>query len=182
MSLSLSGFSVIYATEIILAGKLWLLQSHQNKLQSEGPVLKWFSGCCGRWEPGIWGEEEEGSSEERSLAHLITGSLGNSMTAGSVQPSQTGSQLLRQKMIIHQEDHPINVILCRNCWRDYLCIAFTLLFFFFFFLGSNLCHVEVPWLGGLIRAAAAGLHHSHGKAGSKPHLWLMLQLLATLKP
>ena len=31
---------------------------------------------------------------------------------------------------------------------------------------------------GLIRAAAAGLHHSHGNAGSKPNLPFMLQLIA----
>ena len=35
---------------------------------------------------------------------------------------------------------------------------------------------------GGIRAAAAGLHHSHSNAGSKPHLWLTPQLMEMLDP
>ena len=43
-------------------------------------------------------------------------------------------------------------------------------FFFFFlvFLGLHSQHMEVPRLGVLIGAVAAGLHHSH--AGSEPRL------------
>ena len=33
-----------------------------------------------------------------------------------------------------------------------------------------------------IRAAAAGLHHSHSNAGSKPHLWPKLKLMAMPNP
>ena len=43
----------------------------------------------------------------------------------------------------------------------------------FVFLGPYLQHMEVPWLGGPVRALAAGLHHSHSSARSK------LCLLAT---
>ena len=35
---------------------------------------------------------------------------------------------------------------------------------------------------GRIGAVAAGLHHSHSKAGSEQHLWLTLQLTATPDP
>ena len=35
---------------------------------------------------------------------------------------------------------------------------------------------------GWIGAAAAGLHHSHSNAESKPRLWPTLQLMATLDP
>ena len=41
---------------------------------------------------------------------------------------------------------------------------FLFLFFFFSlpcFLGLHLWHIEVPRLGGLIRAADTGLHHNH---------------------
>ena len=43
-------------------------------------------------------------------------------------------------------------------------------------------HIEIPRLGGLSRAAAAGLHHSHSNAGSKLHLRPTPQLMATLDP
>ena len=35
---------------------------------------------------------------------------------------------------------------------------------------------------GQIRAAAVGLHHSHGNTISEPHLQPMLKLVATLGP
>ena len=54
------------------------------------------------------------------------------------------------------------------------------IFFFFFFLGLHPQHVEVPRLGGLIGAVAAGLCHTHSNARSKPHLWPTPQLRATL--
>ena len=54
------------------------------------------------------------------------------------------------------------------------------IFFFFWllaflpFLGLHPWHMEVPRLGGLIGAVAAGLHHSHSNSGSEPlepRLW-----------
>ena len=42
--------------------------------------------------------------------------------------------------------------------------------------------MEVPRLGGLIRAAAAGLRQSHSNAGSEPCLRPTPQLMATLNP
>ena len=36
------------------------------------------------------------------------------------------------------------------------------------FLGPHVGHMEVPRLGGLIGATAAGLHHSHSNSRSKP--------------
>ena len=41
--------------------------------------------------------------------------------------------------------------------------------FYLFFLGLHLQHMEVPRLGGRIRAAPAGLHHSHSNTGSLTH-------------
>ena len=49
--------------------------------------------------------------------------------------------------------------------------------FFFVFLGLHPRHVEVPSLGGLIGATAAGLYHSHAR--SEPRLWPPPQLTAT---
>ena len=43
-------------------------------------------------------------------------------------------------------------------------LTFTYLLLLFFWGGSHLWHVEVPRLGGGIRATAAGLHHSHSNA------------------
>ena len=45
----------------------------------------------------------------------------------------------------------------------FLSLAF---FFFFLFLGPHLQHMEVPRLGGQIRAAAAGLLYSLNNTGS----------------
>ena len=50
-----------------------------------------------------------------------------------------------------------------------------------FFLGSHLCHMEVPRVGR-IRGAAVGLHQSHSSAGAEPHPRTMPQLVATLDP
>ena len=44
------------------------------------------------------------------------------------------------------------------------------LFIYFFFLWWYLRHIEVPRLGLLIGATAAGLRHSHSNEGSEPHL------------
>ena len=52
---------------------------------------------------------------------------------------------------------------CPRCEREVV--------IFFFFLGVYLWHMEVPRLGGLIRATAATeLCHSHSNARSKLHL------------
>ena len=57
---------------------------------------------------------------------------------------------------------------------------FFKIFNFFLFLGPHLGDMEVSRLGDPIKAAAAGLHHSHSNAGSKPHLqpapWVMAVL------
>ena len=50
--------------------------------------------------------------------------------------------------------------------------------FFFFFLGLNPRPMDVPGLGGPIRATAAGLHHSHSNAKSEQHLRPIPQLMA----
>ena len=42
--------------------------------------------------------------------------------------------------------------------------------------------MEVPRLGGRIRATAVGLHHSHSKAGPEPPLQPTSQLMETLDP
>ena len=62
-----------------------------------------------------------------------------------------------------------------------------LIFLFFFFLsfvffGLHLWHVEVPRLGGPIRATAAGLCHNHSNARSKLRLRPTPQLTATPDP
>ena len=53
--------------------------------------------------------------------------------------------------------------------RKYISV-FLLVFFFFCFLGLHWWHMDVSKVGGLIRATAAGLYHSHSLARSKPHL------------
>ena len=52
----------------------------------------------------------------------------------------------------------------------------------FSFLGPHLQHMDVPWLGDQIRAAAADVPHSHSNAGSKLHLPPTPQLTATPDP
>ena len=56
-----------------------------------------------------------------------------------------------------------------------ICIFFI---FIFCFLGPHPLHMEVPRLGGLFRATAASLHHSHSNVGSEPRLQPPPQLTA----
>ena len=52
----------------------------------------------------------------------------------------------------------------------------------FFFLPWYLQHMKVLWARGWIRAATAGLHHSHSNARSKPYLWPTPQFKAMQDP
>ena len=54
-------------------------------------------------------------------------------------------------------------------------------FFLFFFRATSVAYEGSQAMGG-IRAAGAGLYHSHSNAGSKPHLQPIPQLTATLDP
>ena len=55
-------------------------------------------------------------------------------------------------------------------------------FFFFNFLGPQLQHMEVPRLGGRIRATTVGLLQSYRNAGSEPCLRPIPQFRATADP
>ena len=57
-------------------------------------------------------------------------------------------------------------------------------FFFFFFLlfRATSSAYRNSQAKGLIRATAAGLHHSHSNSTSEPHLKPTPQLMATLDP
>ena len=57
-----------------------------------------------------------------------------------------------------------------------------LLLFLFLFCRAALVACGGSQARGLIRAAAAGLHHSHSNAGSEPHLQPRPQLMATPDP
>ena len=61
---------------------------------------------------------------------------------------------------------------------------FTFIIFFGggVFLGPDPGHMEVPRLGGGIGAATAGLHRSHGNAGSGPRLQPIPPVTATPDP
>ena len=50
------------------------------------------------------------------------------------------------------------------------------------FFGPYLPHTEIPRLGVLTGAIAAGLRHSHSNTRSEPHLQPTPQLTATLYP
>ena len=52
----------------------------------------------------------------------------------------------------------------------------------FFFLTAAGAAYGSSWARGQMRAAAAGLYHSHSKAGSQPHLQPTLQLVAMPDP
>ena len=54
--------------------------------------------------------------------------------------------------------------------------------FFFFFLGLHPWHMEDSQAKGLIRAVAAGLHHSHSNGRSEPCLQPTPQPMATPDP
>ena len=63
-----------------------------------------------------------------------------------------------------------------NCSFFFFCLLSVVL------LGSHQWHMEVPRLGGLIRAVAAALHQSHSNARSEPHLGPTPQLMAMPDP
>ena len=70
--------------------------------------------------------------------------------------------------------------------KDSLFSNYFLFFFFFWGLFAISWSVPTAYGGsqtsGLIRAVAAGLHHSHSNAGSKPHLQPTPQLTETPDP
>ena len=53
---------------------------------------------------------------------------------------------------------------------------------YFYFLRPHLKAHGISWTMGPIGTVGAGLHHSHSKVGSKPHLWHTPQLLAMPDP
>ena len=57
-----------------------------------------------------------------------------------------------------------------------------LFLFLFSFLGPDPQHMEVPRLGGLIKAIPAGLHNSHCNARSEQRLQTTQQLKAMPDP
>ena len=74
---------------------------------------------------------------------------------------------------------------CTHHYRKlYLSMSPLSFSFFVFlpFLGPFPWHIEVPRLGGLSTAVAAGLHHSDSNVGSEPRLQPTSQLMATPDP
>ena len=70
-------------------------------------------------------------------------------------------------------------------WRSFiyfLNVLIIFLSFFFVLLGPHPQHMEVPSSGGLIRAVAACLQHSHSNTRSEPHLQPTSQLTAMPDP
>ena len=62
----------------------------------------------------------------------------------------------------------------------YMVLKIVIPQFFFFSFYSCTCGTWSSWAWSPMRAAAAGLCHSHSNARSKPHLWPMPQLEAML--
>ena len=60
-----------------------------------------------------------------------------------------------------------------NRWIDFVRFVFS---------GLHPRHMEVPRLGGQIKAIAAGPCHSHSNARSEPHLQPIPQLMAMPDP
>ena len=72
-------------------------------------------------------------------------------------------------------------------WITLVFIFFIFIIFFNFlafwlFLGPLPRHMEIPRLGGLIKAVATGLHQSHRNSGSELHLQPTPQLAAMPDP
>ena len=91
-------------------------------------------------------------------------------------------------MFLGAEFVPILVLIIRYlimllCALDHnLFILVFFIFYFLSFLGPHVRRTEVPRLGGLIGAIAAGLCQSHSNLGSEPHLQPTPQLTAMLDP
>ena len=65
--------------------------------------------------------------------------------------------------------------------QEHQFLLFIIFFFFLLFWAAPMAHGGSQ-ARGLIGAATAGLHHSHGNAGSELHLRLTPQLMATPDP
>jgi len=72
-----------------------------------------------------------------------------------------------------------------SIWVIFKCTShndnLTFIFFLFLFIATPETY-ESSQARGKIRASAAGQHHSHGNAVSKPHLQPMRQLVAMPDP
>ena len=66
-------------------------------------------------------------------------------------------------------------------WKDIYNYIYIYILFSFAFRAEPMLYGSSQ-ASGRIRAAAAGLHHSHSNAGSMPHLWPIPQLTATPDP
>ena len=67
-------------------------------------------------------------------------------------------------------------------WRNIYIYIYIYIYIFICIFRATYVAYGSSQAKGQIGAVAAGLHQSHGNAGSKPHLWPTLQLMATLDP
>ena len=81
--------------------------------------------------------------------------------------------LKRRDLSITRYSYPGIVI--NYLWLPWSLYPIRIYTFFFFFLIATPVVYGSSWARGQIRTTAAGLHHSHSYAGSKPHLqhWVL---------
>ena len=81
----------------------------------------------------------------------------------------------------HLSMYPLAIIYCVSSLGKMSIQVLCLFFFFLLFRAASVAY-EGSQARGPIGAAAAGLHHSHSNAGSKPSLRPTPQFMATLNP
>ena len=75
------------------------------------------------------------------------------------------------KCLFRSSAHFLNWIIC-------FILFYFILYYYFLLFRAALVAYGNSQARGLIRARAASLHHSHSYAGSEPHLWPTLKLMA----
>ena len=103
------------------------------------------------------------------------------MRFGKVKTARSGLGLTFPELVdIHSDRRYGEVIQYYN--TEHFGDSFMCIYLFIVFFGPHLGHMEVRRLRGPFGAIAAGLHHSHSNAGSKPRLRPTPQLMAILDP
>ena len=101
-------------------------------------------------------------------------------TGGMWEFPGEGSNLRHSRNPSRCSDNVRSLTCCAT--RELYLLTYLGVFFFFWpFRAAGAAHGSSQ-AKGWSRAAAAGLHHSHGNAGSELHLQPRLQLAATLDP
>ena len=108
--------------------------------------------------------------------------LGHSQFLATEFPIEAEFQKVERSFYDYRGKMDDNLLWLKQClWQMGMGISNISFLFFFLFRAVPVTYGNSQ-SRGQIRAAAAGLQHSHSNVGSEPHLWPIPQLVATPDP